>query len=71
MTASKADVAAEQCLVGIKWLKSAILEQPNGAASTPSWVGDDYDQRTAWEDDKDKMTFHHRVHNWGQLASLS
>ena len=63
MTSSKADAAAEQCPVAIKWLKTAILEQPNCAASVPAWVGDDYAQRTAWEDDKLKMTFKNRVHN--------
>ena len=63
MTSSKADAAAEHCPVGIKWLKTAVLEQPNCAASVPAWVGDDYEQRTAWEDDKLKMTFKNRVHN--------
>ncbi|KAL0043400.1 hypothetical protein WJX79_003619 [Trebouxia sp. C0005] len=37
MTSSKADAAAEQCPVGIKWLKTAVLEQPNCAASVPAW----------------------------------
>ncbi len=70
MTSSKADAAAEQCPVGIKWLKTAILEQPSCAASVPAWVGDDYAQRTLWEDDKDKMTFHHRVNNSRAMRNL-
>ena len=70
MTSSKADAAAEQCPVGIKWLKSAIFEQPNCAAQVPSWVGDDYQQRSAWEDDKDRMTFHRRVNNSRALRNL-
>ena len=70
MTSSKADAAAEQCPVGIKWLKCAILEQPNCAAQVPSWVGDDYEQRAAWEDDKDKMTFHHRTNNSRAMRNL-
>ncbi len=53
----------------IKWLKSAILEQPNCAAQVPSLVGDDYEQRTAWEDDKDR-TFHHRVNNSRAMRNL-
>ncbi len=40
--------------MGIKWLKTATLEQPNCAASIPSWVGDGYEQRNLWEDDKAK-----------------
>jgi len=70
MTSSKADAAAEQCPVGIKWLKCAILEQPNCAAQVPSWVGDDYEQRAAWEDDKDKMTFHHHTNNSRAMRNL-
>lgn len=70
MTSTKADAAAQQCPVGIKWLKTAILEQPNCAASTPAWVGDDYEQRSMWEEDKDKMTFHHRIHNSHALHNL-
>ena len=29
----------------------------------PSWVGDDYEQPSAWEDDKNRMTFRHTVNN--------
>lgn len=70
MTSSKAEAAAEQCPVVIKWLKTAVLEQPNCAASVPAWVGDDYAQRTAWEDDKLKMTFKNRVHNSRAMRNL-
>ena len=70
MTSSKAEAAAEQCPVGIKWLKTAVLEQPNCAASVLAWVGDDYAQRTTWEDDKLKMTFKNRVHNSRAMRNL-
>ena len=70
MTSSKADAVAEQCPVGIKWMKTAILEQANCAAQIPAWVGDDCEQRTLWEDDKDKMTFHNRVHNSRAMRNL-
>ncbi len=58
------------CPAGIKWLKTAVIEQPNFAASTPAWVGDDYEQRQAWEDDKSKMTFHNRVNNSRAMRNL-
>ena len=70
MTSSKADAAAEQCPVGIKWLKTAVLEQPNYAASVPAWVGDDFEKRSLWEDDKAKMTFQKREHNSRALRNL-
>ena len=70
MTSSKAEAAAEQCPVVIKWLKTVVLQQPNCAASVPAWVGDDYAQRTAWEDDKLKMTFKNRVHNSRAMRNL-
>ena len=36
----------------------------------PAWVGDDYSQRTLWEDDKDKMSFHHMVNNSRGMRNL-
>ena len=47
-----------------------ILEQPNYAAQVPSWVGYDYEQRSAWEDDKDGMTFHDRAKNSHAMRNL-
>ena len=47
-----------------------ILEQPNYAAQVPSWVGYDYEQRSAWEDDKDEMTFHDRAKNSHAMRNL-
>ena len=70
MTSSKADAAAEQCPVGIKWLKTAVSQQPNCAASVPAWVGDDFEQRRMWEDDKAKMAFQKREHNSCALRNL-
>lgn len=57
MTSAKADAASQQCPVGIKWLKTVIFEQPAAAACVPASVGEDFTNRTAWDDDKDRMTF--------------
>ena len=60
MTTTKADAAAEQCPIAIKWLKTAVLDQPECAAHPPMFVGEDYVHRQLWENDKDKMTFKSR-----------
>ena len=60
MTTTKAEAAANQFPTGIKWLKTAVLDQPDCATHVPSFVGDDYVQRQAWENDKDKTTFKSR-----------
>ncbi len=44
--------------------------QPNCAACVPAWVGDYYAQRSAWEDDKLKMTFKNRGHNSRAMRNL-
>jgi len=61
MTSAKAAAASQQCPVGIKWLKTVVLEAPSSAACVPATVGEDYAERTAWEDDKDRMTFKSRA----------
>lgn len=40
-----------------KWLKHAILEQPDCAAHMPQYIGEDHDKRSPWDDDLEKMTF--------------
>ncbi len=60
MASAKADAAAEQCPVGTKWLKTAVLDEPTCAAHVPVSVSDDYDVRTKWEEDKQLMTFKSR-----------
>jgi len=59
MTLAKAGVASEQCPVGIKWLKTAIMDEPTCAAQPPT-MGDNYDERAAWDADRDRMTFKSR-----------
>jgi len=63
MTSAKASAASQQCPVGIKWLKTVVLEEPTSAACVPASVGEDYGERTSWEDDKDRMTFKPRGNN--------
>ncbi len=38
-----------------KWLKSVVMDKPTSAAHVPADV-DDRNERSAWENDKDKMT---------------
>ena len=61
MTTAKADATSQQCPVGINWLKTVALEQPSSAACVPITIGEDYVERQAWEDDKERMTFKSRT----------
>ena len=72
MTSTKAEQAAEQCSkpIAAKWLKHAILEQPDCAAHVPMYVGEDYEKRTQWESDLGKMTFKNRPSLPGAMVNL-
>jgi len=70
MTAAKANAASRQAPVAAKWLKTAVLEQPSSAACVPFGVGEDYDERSAKEDDKERMTFKNRPDTGPAMRNL-
>ena len=69
MTAAKAAQASEQCPAAARWLKSVITDSATAAAHVLADV-DDFVERSAWENDKAKMTFKSRGRTPPSLINL-
>lgn len=69
MTSAKAAQASEQSPYAARWLKSDIMDRPSAVAYVPADV-DDFNKRSAWENDRAKMTCKSRGRTPPSLLNL-